>query len=179
MLSIPSKVYESVICNAMEKQIDRTRHRNQWAYSKGKSTESILLYLTETLKRHMSGGGAVGILFTAFSKAFDCVDHEILKQKLIGAGIMGQLYQMIESYLENRQPYVELNGVKSSMKTVACGVPQGSLLGPILFSVYMNDLPDITSTGEIHLYADDVAAFVKGENVDECVSKLNGSENRN
>ena len=50
MLSIPSKVYESVVCDAMEKQIDRTRHRNQWAYSKGKSTESILLYLTETWK---------------------------------------------------------------------------------------------------------------------------------
>ena len=81
---------------------------------------------------------------------------------------------MIESYLENRQQYVERNGVKSSMKTVAYGVPQGSLLGPILFSEYMNDLPDITSTGEIHLYADDVTAFVKGENADECVSKLNG-----
>ena len=122
----------------------------------------------------MSRGGVVGILFIDFSKAVDCVDHGILKQKLIGTGITGQLYQMIESYLGNRQQYVELNGAKSSMKTVAYGVPQGSLLGPILFSVYMNDLPDITSTGETHLYADDVTAFLKGETVDECVSKLNG-----
>ena len=63
----------------------------------------------------MSGGGAVGILFIDFRKAFECVDHEILKDKLIGAGITCQLYQMIESYLENRQQYVELYGVKSSM----------------------------------------------------------------
>ena len=173
MLSIPRKISESVICDGMEKQIDRTRHRNQWAYSKGKSMESVLLYLTETWKRHMSEGEVVGVLFIDFRKAFDCIDHVILKQKLIAAGVTGQLYLLIKSYLENRQQYVELNGVTSELKTVAYGVPQGSLLGPRLFSVYMNDLPDITSTGEIHLYADDVTAFVNGKSVDECVCKLN------
>ena len=80
---------------------------------------------------------------------------------------------MIESYLENRQQYVELNGVKSELKTAVYGVPQGSLLGPRLFSGYMNDLPDVTSTGEIHWYADDVTAFINGKSVDECVCKLN------
>ena len=101
MLSISSKVNESLICDGMEKQIDRTRHNNQWAYSKDKSTESVLLYLTETWKRHMNEGEVVGILFIDFRKAFDCVDHVILKQKLIGAAVTGQLYQIIESYLEN------------------------------------------------------------------------------
>ena len=91
MLSIPSKISESVIYDGMEKQIDRTRHRNQWAYSKGKSTESALLYLTETWKRHMSEGEVVGVLFIDFRKAFDCVDHVILKQKLIAAGVTDQL----------------------------------------------------------------------------------------
>ena len=115
----------------------------------------------------------VSVLFIDFKKAFDCVDHVILKQELIAAGVTGQLYQMIYSYLVNRQQYVELNGVKSELKTVAYGVPQGLLLGPRLFSVYVNDLPDITSTGEVHLYADDVTAFVNEKSVDECVCKLN------
>ena len=73
----------------------------------------------------MSGGEVVGVLFIDFRKAFDCVDHEILKQKLIEAEITGQLYQMIASYLENRKQYVELNGVKSCKRTVAYGVPKG------------------------------------------------------
>ena len=60
-------------------------------------------YSIKTWKRHMSRGGVVGILFIDFSKAFNCVDHEIMNQKLIGAGIAGQLYKVIESYLENRQ----------------------------------------------------------------------------
>ena len=79
---------------------------------------------------------------------------------------------MIESYLENIQQYVELNRVKTVLDTVAYGMPQGSLLGPRRFSVYMNDLPDITSTGEMHLYEDDVTAFVNLKRVDECVCKL-------
>eukprot|EP00795_Rhopilema_esculentum_P001940 gene1940-16448_t len=149
MLSLPSKVNESLICDGMEKQIDKTR-QNQWAYSKGKSTESILLYLTETWKRHMSKGEVIAILFIDFGKASDCADHIILKQKLIAAGDSGKLYQIIESYLENRKQYVDLNEVKSELKSVAYGVPQGSVLGPRLFSVYMNDLPDITSEGEMH-----------------------------
>ena len=79
MLSIPSNISESMICDGMERQIDRTRHRNKWAYSKSKLTESVLLYLTETWKRHMSEGEVVGVLFIDFREAFDCVDHVIHK----------------------------------------------------------------------------------------------------
>ena len=88
-------------------------------------------------------------------------------------GISGNLFQWLNSYLSNRHQFVELNGRKSLVLEVKYGVSQGSLLGPRLFSMYVNDFPDYTTKGELHLYTDDTTAFVIGDNPDDVTVKLN------
>ena len=111
----------------------------QWGYRKGISTESLLLYLSETWKIHIDYGKVIGVIFIDFRKAFDSVDHEILFYKMQACGFYGNVLQWLVSYLDNRNQFVELNGVRSQLYNVSHGVPQGSLLGPRLFSIYVND----------------------------------------
>ena len=88
-------------------------------------------------------------------------------------GFYGNVLQWLVSYLENRQQFVELNGVKSQLYFVLHEVPQGLLLGPCLFSIYINDCRKLKSNGERHLYADNATAFVIGNSVDQVIQLLN------
>ena len=97
-------------------------------------------------------------LFMDLRKAFDTVSHKILLQKLSHDGMSGPAYKLIENYLHSRQQFVSINNYNSSSKPIQIGVPQGSILGPLLFLVYINDLPNATST-KPRLFADD-ACFV-------------------
>ena len=142
---------------------------------KGVSTESLLLYLSETWKINVDCGKVIGVIFIDFRKAFDSVDHDILFYKMQACGIYGNLLRWLVSYLDNRKQFVELNGVKSQLNLVSHGVPQGSLLGPRLFSIYVNDFAESISNGELHLYADDTTAFVIGNSVNYLTSYLKKS----
>ena len=112
-------------------------------------------------------------MFVDFKKAFDTVDHNILKCKLSAAGISGEFHEWIVSYLSNRSQYVTINGVRSRLRPTEIGVPQGSLLGPRLFAIYVNDLPDSSATGFIHMFADDTTIYYIGREVEEIVDALN------
>ena len=105
------------------------------------------MLLTETWKKAVDLGNKVGVIFIDFEKAFDTVNHEILKDKLQAAGISGLFHEWIASYLTNRRQYVVVNGDRSDIKLVEVGVPRGSLLGPRLFAIYVKDLPDSTPLG--------------------------------
>ena len=131
------------------------------------------MYLTETWEANIDKGKVVGVIFIDFCKAFDCVDHEILGFKMQGCGIGGHLLVWLKDYLNNRKQYVEINGKKSKLLIVKYGVPQGSLFGPRLFSIYVNDLASSITTGELHLYADDTTAYVIGNSVEEVIELLN------
>ena len=104
----------------------------------------------------------MGVIFIDFRKAFDSVNHEVLSYKLQACGFYGNLLQWLNSYLEN-----------SELQYLSYGVPQGSHLGPCLFSIYVNDFADNVSTGELHLYADDTTAFVTGDTIDQVPQLLN------
>ena len=95
------------------------------------------------------------VIFLDIKKAFDTVDHQILIQKLDHYGLQGNELDFIESYLENRQQCCQIEGYTSSMRGSCCGVPQGSILGPLLFILYMNDLPSAVPDVDITMYADD------------------------
>ena len=115
----------------------------------------------------------MGVIFIDFRKAFDSVNHEVLSYKLQACDFYGNLLQWLNSYLENSEQFVDLNGVKSKLQYLSYGVPQGSHLGPCLFSIYVNDFADNVSTGELHLYADDTTAFVTGDTIDQVSQLLN------
>ena len=116
ILSIPSKVSEAVICESLDKHLDKVSQSNQWGFKKGLSTESLLLYLTETWKYQIENGKVIGAIFIDFTKAFNSVDHSILHHKLQACGITGNLLIFLLSYLSQRTQYVGINGKKSRVR---------------------------------------------------------------
>ena len=105
-------------------------------------------------------------------KAFDTIDHSILLRKLNHYGFRGQCYDYLKSYYQNRKQYVYLNGFKSEVLNIANGVPQGSILGPLCFSLYINDLPLAVDAHTV-LFADDAAFIVTASTVGELYIKIN------
>ena len=108
-----------------------------------------------------------------FSKAFDTVDHTILCNKLNKYGIRGAALEWMKSYLCDRQQYVFYDDHCSDKKTLKCGVPQGSVLGPLLFILYINDIVNVSTFLLPILFADDTNAIASGNNLDDLVTKIN------
>ena len=111
-------------------------------------------------------------MFLDFKKAFDTVDHRILLRKLYAYGIRGNILKWFESYLTDRSQYVAYCGVESKVLPIICGVPQGSILGPLLFIIYMDDICNVSHLGTI-LYADDTSVVANDKNLDKLLQILN------
>ena len=98
-------------------------------------------------------------IFIDLKKAFDTIDHEILVNKLKFYGIRGVALDWLKSYLNNRKQYVNFNGTSSDMKTILCGIPQGSILGPTLFLLFINDICNVSKLLKFVLFADDTNIY--------------------
>ena len=112
---------------------------NQFGFRKHHSTKYALALLYDKISSSIDKQESSVGLFIDLSKAFNTVDHQILLNKLYHYGIRSIAFNWFSSYLSNRQQYVQYNGVNSSRHCIKCGVPQGSILGPLLFLVYIND----------------------------------------
>ena len=112
-------------------------------------------------------------MFVDLSKAFDTIDHTILLHKLYCYGIRGISYDYIKNYLSNRFQYVEIDGIASDMRQTTCGVPQGSILGPILFLLYINDLPSCSKLLKLILFADDTTIIYSANDLDTLFLTIN------
>lgn len=110
--------------------------------------------------------------FLDLSKAFDTVSHNILCSKPYYYGIRGKAYDWIPSYLTNRCQLVSFNGC-NSYNHIVCGVPQGSILGPLLFLIYINDLPLCSNKLQFCLFADDTSILFKSDNIASTIRTLN------
>ena len=122
------------------------------------------LILLDLLPNKLPNSTRSCLILLDLKKAFDTVDHKILLAKLEKDGIRGNVHKLIENYLTDRQQYVNTNSTTSDLNKVCCGVPQGSTLGLTLFSLYINDLPNI-SNFTVRLFADDTALIMQDENL--------------
>ena len=125
-----------------------------------RSCEHALLNAQDTLLKSHNNRQVSILLLLDFSKAFDTVDHNILLAKLAHYGIRGPALGWLKSYLSDRKQYDSVNNSDSTMKKITYGVPQGSILGPLLFIIYINDIPEISSIAKFILYADDANIIV-------------------
>lgn len=129
--------------------------------------------LITTVQTHLDKKRKTGAVFFDFSKAFDTVDKDILLSKLKEIGVVGTAHNWFNCFLTNRRQFVELGDNKSSLRTVSCGVPQGSILGPLLFLIYVNDIKDIGLKGEVFMYADDLAMVYNDESLQNMENVIN------
>lgn len=114
----------------------------------------------------------IGAVFIDFQKAFDCVNHGILRDKLCATSISGTFYEWLIDYLTNQKQFVTLNGSNSDLMAIWTGIPQGSLLGPGLNNTYSNDLHRSTSHARIKMFAHDSTAFYIGNTVNEALLNI-------
>ena len=134
-------------------------YQRQYGFQGAKSTEHAVIDIQERILNSLDNGEWPCCIFLDFAKAFDTVNHSILLQKLNHYGIRGKALQLIESYLTGREQCVQLNGTTSDLDVIKHGVPQGSILGPLFFLLYINDIANCSSLLNFYLFADDTTIF--------------------
>ena len=168
LLSICSKIYEKIVFDSIYTFLTENNllTSHQSGFRPGDSTINQLLAITTEIYTSFETLNETRAVFLDMSKAFDKVWHSGLLFKLKQNGIGGSLLKMLEVYLSERKQRVVLNGQESSWKPLSSGVPQGSVLGPLLFLIYINDLTqNISST--MKLFADDSSLFIKVNDIQE------------
>ena len=156
ILNVLSKVLERAVHSQLSEYLERRDllFLNQSGFRGGFSTDTSLTGLSDFVKKEIGRGNFVGMVLIDLQKAFDTVDHDILIDKLQAVGVDGS--QWFRSYLTDRRQCVDIGGTRSDFLPVSCGVPQGSILGPLLFLVYINDMA-VSLDCMLSLYADDSA----------------------
>ena len=133
----------------------------------------LIVEITDILKQAIDNNLFTCGVFLDFAKAFDTVNHSILLNKLEKYGIRGVPLRWFTSYLTNRQQYVSIDGTESSKQTIKCGIPQGSSLGPFLFLLYINDIPNCSDKLSFRIFADDTNIFASSSNASELQKLIN------
>ena len=168
LLCVTSKVLEKLVYNKIIGFVTPKLSKNQFGFSKGKSCLSQLLLSYGQIYKEMDRGAKFDTIFLDFKKAFDTVPHNVLLIKLWRLGITGDLWLWFREYLTQRLHYVQIDQTSSSLLPVKSGVPQGSILGPLLFLIYINDLPTCIDYSTCYLFADDVKLLKSIYSLNDC-----------
>ena len=175
VLSCFSKIFEKALYNRLLSFLERKNVivNEQYGFRENHSTYMAVMKMYEGISSAVDNKDfAVGI-FVDLAKAFDSLNHEILLGKLAHYGIRGIVLDLFRSYLQNRYQYVSYNGSTSTQKKIVCGVPQGSILGPILFLIYINDIVNCSDILKFILFADDTNLYHSDSNFSRLISTLN------
>ena len=156
-----SKIIEKLIHKRLYNFFDTFQmlYSPQFGFREKHSTIHALLSLTESMKLSIDNGRFGCGIFLHLQKAFDTVNHKILLGKVEHNGIRGNVLKWFNSYLTKHHQYVVVNGHKSDSLPITCGVSQGSFLKPLLFLIYMNDLPVVSKVLQCYLFADDTNIY--------------------
>ena len=175
LLSIFHKLLEKLISKRFNKYLEKHNiiNVNQFGFRKNHSTNLALLDIIENIYSNLEAGHKGLGIFLDLKKAFDTVNHNILLHKLQYYGIRGTALDWFKSYISNRQQYTIVNDKKSTTLPITCGVPQGSILGPILFLIYINDISNSIQSSTIKIFADDSCLLIFRKTIENLFSLAN------
>lgn len=173
LLSCIDKIFENLLHKRFMKFINK--HKiiilNQFGFLKKHSTISALIDLVDHIRNLIDKGEFALGIYLDLKKAFDTVDHNILLGKLDHYGIRGHTNKFIKSYLSDRHQYTVVNGIKSTSQPIETGVPQGSVLGPLFFLIYINDIINYIEDEKAILFADDTSLIYQDKNLNTLKQK--------
>ena len=145
----------------------------QFGFQENHSIDHALVSLTEAVRNTLDNKRFGCGIFIDLQKAFDTVNHAILLSKLEHYGVRGCALEWFRSYLSDRNQYVSVNGSNSKLLSITCGVPQGSVLGPLLFLIYINDLPNASQKLKFYLFADDTNIYFESSDLSNLIKIVN------
>ena len=176
VLPVISRLFEKLVYNQLYEYMSTNGliASYQSGFGAHHSTTTALLKCTDDWLNGTDAGKYAGVVFVDFKKAFDTIDHGILLQKLAHYGCHGYKLEWFKSYLSKHTQFTRVNGCDSRVRCIGLGVPQGSCLGPLLFSVYINDLPMVIDNAKVYMYADDTCISFQADSV----AKLNEGLNK-
>ena len=174
MLPACEKIFEKIVYEQLLKYLDENSifTKFQSGFRRKFSCESAIQYVVSEWKNYLDDDLHIGAVFLDLKRAFETIDRDILLVKLKKYGIGGEVLQWLQNYLSDRKQIVNWKNVESDPIENNLGVPQGSILGPLLFILYINDIPEIIKEGKINLFADDTMIYVVNKDVDVLVSIL-------
>ena len=167
LLSNFNRIFEKIIYTRMVSFIDTHDlfFKAQYGFRKSHSTQHAILDIVNSIQSNMDQGLFSCGIFIDLKKAFDTVNHDILLNKLQYYGFRGIISNWFSSYLNNRRQTTEINNMISEQQSIDCGVPQGSVLGPLLFLIYMNDIQYSSTKFKFFLFADDTNILYANKNL--------------
>ena len=168
VLPFISKILEKITFKELQQHTDNLNilTRFQAGFRREKSTSSMLISLTDTCLQNMDNGLPTICVFIDLKKAFDTISHERLLTKLSSFNIRGQALELFKNYLTNRKLMTTVNDITSNTRPLSVGVPQGSILGPVLFTLYINDIVTVLKHSEICLFADDTVIYYAHKDIE-------------
>lgn len=172
LLSVFSKIFEKLLATRIIKFLEKNKifSPNQHGFRENHSTISALVSILDYVYKNIDKGNKVMAIFVDLSKAFDCVNHDTLLKKIECYGLRGQCNMLLSSYLSNRTQFVEYLGEQSERLMTDIGVPQGSVLGPLLFLLYINDVDEYISTFYC-AFADDMTLVASDVTTEAMITK--------